>query len=179
MMHQTTELGHMRDDRLGFEAVAIPYQAMSMIVILPGTGQFAAVERLIDTDLVERVVSELRIRLIALGLPKFELDWGGELGEALGALGIKRVFDSNEVDLSGISDHPEGLFVSEIVHQARVRVDEYGTEAAAVTSVLLAGLAEMPQEPYPMVVDRPFLFLIRDDLTGAILFVGRVTESWH
>jgi serpin B len=169
MMHQTTELGHMRDDRLGFEAVAIPYQAMSMIVILPGTGQFAAVERLIDTDLVERVVSELRIRLIALGLPKFELDWGGELGEALGALGIKRVFDSNEVDLSGISDHPEGLFVSEIVHQARVRVDEYGTEAAAVTAVWLAGLAEMPQEPYPMVVDRPFLFLIRDDLTGAIL----------
>jgi serpin B len=169
----------MRDDRLGFEAVAIPYQAMSMIVILPGAGQFAAVERLIDTDLVERVVSELRTRLIALGLPKFELEWGCELGEALGALGIRRVFDPDEVDLSGISDHPEGLFVSEVVHQARVHVDEYGTEAAAATAMWLAGSAEMPQESYPMVVDRPFLFLIRDDLTGAILFVGRVTESWH
>jgi serpin B len=179
MMRQTTELGHMRDDQIGFEALAIPYRATSMVVILPESGRFAAVERLIDAELIERVVSGLRPRLIALGLPRFELEWGCELGEALGALGIRRVFDGDAADLSGISDHPEGLFVSQVVHQARVRVDEYGTEAAAVTVTwLAAGAVEVAPEPLPVVVDRPFLFLIRDDLTGAILFVGRVTESW-
>ena len=81
-------------------------------------------------------------------------------------------------DFSGITPDPLGLVVSEVIHQALVRVDENGTEAAAATAIVEddgAAFVE-PEPPIPFIVNRPFLFFIRDDVTKAILFAGRVMD---
>lgn len=81
-------------------------------------------------------------------------------------------------DFSGISDDPSGLAISKVIHRARIRVDEQGTEAAAATAlVMCVGVPEADGSlPIPFIVNRPFLFMIRDDQTKAILFAGRVTN---
>ena len=83
-----------------------------------------------------------------------------------------------EADFSGVTSHPEGLAIGEVLHQAWVQVDEEGTEAAAATAVMMValGVPSEPPEPVPFVVDRPFLFVLRDDVTGAVLFFGRVVD---
>ena len=98
-----------------------------------------------------------------------------ELTPILKNLGVSSVFDPSTADFSGIFDSAETIAVSDVMHRARISVDENGTEAAAVTAVAWA-LAEPgePPKPIPFIVNRPFLFLIRDDITGAILFLGRM-----
>jgi serpin B len=81
---------------------------------------------------------------------------------------------SDAADFSGMTGNRD-LFIAEVVHKAFVSVDEAGTEAAAATAVVVAEMA-MPEEPVEVTVDRPFVFLIRDVETGAILFVGRVVD---
>ncbi len=81
---------------------------------------------------------------------------------------------SNRADFSGMTGDRD-LFISEVVHKAFVSVDEAGTEAAAATAVVMEKMA-LPEEPVEVTVDRPFIFLIRDIQTGAILFVGRVVD---
>ena len=77
-------------------------------------------------------------------------------------------------DFSGMAGNRD-LFISDVIHQAFVSVDEAGTEAAAATAVIIARLA-VPAEPVEVTVDHPFIFMIRDIETGAILFVGRVVN---
>jgi len=89
------------------------------------------------------------------------------------ALGMKRAFD--KADFTGISDH--GLFISAVRQRTFIDVNEEGTEAAAVTGMTIASGIEMdPPKPFRMIVDRPFLFLIEDRETKAILFMGVVCD---
>jgi serpin B len=81
---------------------------------------------------------------------------------------------SEGADFSGMTGSRD-LFISDVIHKAFVAVDEAGTEAAAATAVMMK-LAAVPEEPVEVTVDRPFLFLIRDIETGAILFLGRVVD---
>ena len=94
-------------------------------------------------------------------------------GKALSDLGMGLAFTEN-ADLSGMTGNRE-LFIHEVLHKAFVAVDEAGTEAAAATAVIV-GVTSVPLEPLAVAVDRPFVFLIRDIQTGAILFVGRVVD---
>ena len=97
-------------------------------------------------------------------------------------LGMRRAFDAHQADLLGIAEltPPDlNLYVSDAFHKAFVEIDEKGTEAAAATAVVLAALTSaMPRPPKPEVfqADHPFLFVIRDVRSGAILFMGRVQE---
>ena len=79
---------------------------------------------------------------------------------------------SAEADFSGMNGTRD-LAITDILHKAFVAVDEAGTEAAAATAVII-GETSMPAEPVEVTVDRPFIFLIRDIETGAVLFLGRV-----
>jgi serpin B len=177
MMANTGTYRYGRDDELGLGAVEIPYEAMSMLLLLPDRGRFDALEASLSGDFVDRVVGSLAPLEVALELPKFELESSYRLSDALGALGAGRAFDESNADFGGISDDPEGLFVSEVIHRARIRVDENGTEAAAATALDCLGLAEPGEtEAVPFVVDRPFFFAIRDEETGALLFLGRVSN---
>jgi serine protease inhibitor len=99
------------------------------------------------------------------------------LSDALKALGMPLAFDSAQADFSGATGQRD-LFISNVIHKAYVAVDEKGTEAAAATAVIMTG-AGAPANPQPPVVvraDHPFIFFIRDQQTGSILFVGRVVD---
>jgi serpin B len=178
MMHLTTGFRHVVDVDRGFEAICIPYCAMSMLVVLPERGRLADVHQAVDAALVEDIVARARRRQIALGLPRFQVETGYALRKVFEKLGVRTALDADRADFGGITDEPAGLFLSEVLHRARIRVDEYGTEAAAATvGIVSREMAPRSGEgPDPFIVDRPFLFVVRDDETNAVLFVGRVTD---
>ena len=179
MMRQDLDLRYWADEALGVEAASIPYEAMSMVVLLPGTGRLAALEDALDAAFLDRVVAGWEPTLVDLKLPRFEVRCTSQLTETLQRLGIEAGFDAIRSDLSGVTDHPEGLSISDVMHDAWVKVDEEGTEAAAATLMDLMfedSSEEEPPEPIPFHVDRPFVFLIRDDETGAVLFMGRIMD---
>jgi serpin B len=92
-------------------------------------------------------------------------------------MGMPLAFDQFQADFTGIATPPEGpLYIKRVIHQANIDVDEKGTTASAATAVVMAAGGGPNLEPITFKVDRPFLFLLRDVPTGAILFVGRVTD---
>jgi serpin B len=147
----------------GVQAVRLPYEeGVSAVVVLadeaPTLASFAT------------LTSEMRNSRVELSLPRFELRWQASLKAPLSALGLGGLF-ADGADLSGISDEP--LLVDDCVHEAWMRVDEKGTEAAAATGILVKATS-IPPPPMVMTVDRPFHFVVVDDESGAILFVARV-----
>jgi len=172
MMRQTELFGYAEGE--GYQAVELPYDGseLSMVILLPRQGEFAAFEGSLNAARVDAVLKELAHKQVALTLPKFEFESGFRLVEALAAMGMPVAF-SDDADFSGMTGNLD-LFISAVIHKAFVSVDEAGTEAAAATAVVMEMKAARPTEPVEMTVDRPFVFLIRDIQSGAILFVGRV-----
>jgi len=115
-------------------------------------------------------------------MPRFSIDTAARLGDPLKALGMPRAFDPAEADFTGIHvpEHAgDGIFIGSVIHQANIDVDEKGTEAAAATAVEMATggcTGPNPAKTVTLRLDRPFLFLVRDVETGAILFMGRVVD---
>jgi serpin B len=173
MMRQTESLGYAEGE--GVQAVELPYDGgeLSMVILLPDAGEFEAFENTLDAGRVDAIVEDISYRQVALSLPKFEVESDFSLVEALTAMGMPDAF-SDAADFSGMTGSRD-LFIAEVVHKAFVSVDEAGTEAAAATAVVMVEMA-MPEEPVEVTVDRPFVFLIRDIETGAVLFVGRVVD---
>jgi serpin B len=171
MMEQTRKFTYRQGT--GYQAVRLPYQgwALAMYVFLPDAG--SSPEKLIGImtgDTWQRVTkSGFSDREGTVVLPRFKLEYGVELKKPLKALGMRAAF--GKADFSGISDR--GLFVSAVRQRAFVEVNEEGTEAAAVTMAPTAiGIEMNPAQPFQMIVDRPFLFLIEDQQTRTILFMG-------
>jgi len=173
MMRQTESFGYAEGD--GYQAVELPYDGgeLSMVILLPASGQFEAFEETLDAAQVDGIIGSLEHRQVSLTMPKFEFDSSFSLRDTLSAMGMPVAF-SMSADFSGMTVNPE-LFIAEVVHKAFVSVDEAGTEAAAATAVVMVPIA-MPPEPAEVTIDRPFIFLIRDIETGAILFVGRTLD---
>ena len=172
MMHQETRLPYYTG--AGFQAFALPYVGMkvSMLALLPDEGNFESFEESLDGVLFQEILEGLREQRVELGFPKFSFESEFSLKAALSSLGMERAF--GDADFSGI-DGSQSLYIGDVIHKAFVAVDEEGTEAAAATAVVMEGSAAPPPETIHLEVDRPFLFFIRDQ-TGAILFVGRVTQ---
>jgi serpin B len=175
MMEQTRRFDYRRGT--GYQAVRLPYQgwALGMYVFLPDAG--SSQEKLIgimNGDTWQRVTQPgFREREGTVALPRFKVEYGVELKEPLKALGMRAAF--GKADFSGISDR--GLFVSAVRQKAFVEVNEEGTEAAAVTMMTQSlGIEMNPPKPFQMIVDRPFLFLIEDQRTRTILFMGVVFD---
>ncbi len=160
----------------GWQAVELPYvgNQTSMVVLVPDSGQFAAVEKNLSGDMVQSVFAGLSGASVNVTLPKFKIQGATiSLSDQLKALGMVDAFDSNKADFSKMSSFP--LFISDVLHQAFVSVDEKGTEAAAATAVVMkAGAA--PSQPVALDVNRPFFFFVRDIPTNTVLFVGRVVD---
>jgi serpin B len=174
MMHQTTSFGYAEGQ--GYQAVELPYDGheLSMVILVPEAGRFAEVENTLDAQEVTALLERLSMQQVALTMPKFRVESSFSLVEALAALGMPSAF-SDVANFSGM-DGTRDLFITDVLHKAFVDVDEEGTEAAAATAVIVGLKSAMPQEPVEVVVDRPFMFLIRDIKTGAVLFVGRVMD---
>jgi serpin B len=171
MMTHSASYGYAKGKR--WQAVELPYDGheLSMVILLPKAGEFERFEDSLDVDRVDAILGRLRHQRFGLTLPRFEFESEFGLSDALAALGMPDAFTAG-ADFSGM-DGTKELFIHAVVHKAFVSVGEAGTEAAAVTVVTVApGI--LPTEPTRVTVDRPFLFLIRDLETGAILFVGRV-----
>jgi serpin B len=171
MMKQTESFGYT--DGEGYQAVELLYdgEELSMVILLPEAGQFQAFEEGLQAQQVCDIISDLQTTGVALTMPQFEFDSEFSLKDTLAGMGMPIAF-SGGADFSGMTGNPE-LFISEVVHKAFVSVDEAGTEAAAATAVIMR-LTAVPEHPVEFTIDHPFIFLIRDIETGAILFVGRV-----
>jgi len=171
MMKQTESFGYTEGE--GYQAVELLYDGgeLSMVVLLPEAGKFEAFEEGLQAQQVSDIISDLQLTEVALTMPRFEFDSEFSLKDTLAEMGMPIAFSSG-ADFSGMTGNPE-LFISDVVHKAFVAVDEAGTEAAAATAVIM-DLTAVPEPPVEVTLDRPFIFLIRDIDTGAILFVGRV-----
>ncbi len=164
----------------GYQAVRLAYQGWNlwMYVFLPDSG--STPEKLLTVlngDKWRRVTRPgFEDRQGTLVLPKFKLDHEAELTNALSALGMKTAFDQDKADFAGMAN--KQLYISSVLQKAFVEVKEEGTEAAAVTVIapVAMGIEMNPPTPFEMIVDRPFLFLIEDQTTQAILFMGIVQE---
>jgi serpin B len=171
LMQQTASIPYAAGD--GWQAVELMYQGfeLSMVILLPQAGEFEAFESTLDAVQVDAILAELGYQSVALAMPRFEFESSWSLKETLVEMGMPAAF-SGAADFSGMSDR-SGLFIGDVIHKAFVSVDEAGTEAAAATAVIMPTSAG-PQEAVEVRIDHPFLFLIRDIPTGAVLFVGRV-----
>ncbi|MCL0053158.1 serpin family protein [Dehalococcoidales bacterium] len=172
MMKQAKMFGYAEGD--GYQAVELPYDGgeLSMVLLLPEAGHFESFEGSLDTQQVSAILERLEHRQVALTMPKFEFESSFSLKETLAGMGMPIAFTAG-ADFSGMTGNRE-LFIRDVVHKAFVSVDEAGTEAAAATAVVMP--VSLPVYPLEVTVDRPFIFLIRDIETGAILFVGRVVD---
>jgi len=171
MMRQMESFGYTEGE--GYQAVELLYDGgeLSMVILLPEAGEFEVFEEGVQAQQVSDIISDLQPTEVALTMPKFEFDSEFSLKDTLAGMGMPIAF-SSAADFSGMTGNPE-LFISDVVHKAFVAVDEAGTEAAAATAVIMK-LTAVPEPPVEVTLDRPFIFLIRDIETGAILFVGRV-----
>jgi len=173
MMRQKKSLGYAESE--GYQAVELPYDGreLSMVILLPQAGQFETFEKSLDAQQVDNIIKDLASTQVILTMPRFEFASRFRLGETLAAMGMQDAFSGN-ADFSGMTGNRD-LFISDVVHKAFVSVDEAGTEAAAATAVIMPTAAP-PGATVEVTIDRPFIFLIRDIETGAMLFVGRVVN---
>ena len=173
LMHQTHDYRYWANHSL--QVLELPYKGddFSMLVLLPRqAGGLAAVEKSLTAAKIVQLRAKLRSESIDVFLPKFKLETSYALNDSLQALGMKHAFVAGKADFAGIDGGTGYFFISQVVHKAFVDVNERGTEAAAAT-----GVEEKLAEDKPSAVfraDRPFLFLICDNRSGAILFLGRM-----
>jgi serpin B len=179
-MEAKDDFGYATRD--GVQLLELPYAGdeLSMVVVLPGSGEapdaWLTAERL-------ATLGRLPVQEVEVRLPRFRIDppEPRRIEEDLQALGMQRAFASGRAEFEGIAEPPTpetGLYISAVFHRAFVEVNEEGTEAAAATAIVMApgGAPPVAREPLRFHADRPFLFLIRENRTGLVLFVGRVGD---
>ena len=163
-----------------FQAVVLPYtgDGLSMIVLLPTkVGNLQLLEKQLTADALAEWVTEIDkqpVQEIDLFLPKFKLSAGYDMISPCKELGITDAFDKAKADFSGMAWNKENLWIAQIKHKTFIDVNEVGTEAFAAT-VIEVQTESIPS--YPVFrADHPFIFIIRDNVTGALLFIGRVVN---
>jgi len=163
-----------------YQAISLPYSGtnVSMVILLPQKGKFQEFEDSLNSQKFNTILEEIQdwnpernIFDITLMAPKFKFESAYQLIAPLSELGIKDAFESN-ADFSGLAENG-GLQIDQICHKTFISVDEKGTEAAASTGIaVVTGIEDY--KPISFIADHPFIFLIRDNKTGTILFIGRV-----
>jgi serpin B len=156
----------------GFAAVKLPYQGndLAMVVIVPqGSTTLVAFEAELTGDGLARIVAGLSRAHVDLTMPRWEATTALDLADPLSALGLRIPGG----DLSGIAP---GAFIGAAVHAANITVDEKRTVAAAATAVMVGRAAASAPPQLRIAVDRPFLFVVQHEATGAPLFYGRIAD---
>jgi serpin B len=159
---QLLEMGYKGDD-------------LSMLVLLPKkVDGLQRLEKELTADNLDKWSSAMLMREVQTYLPRFKLTEQFQLNSMLAGMGMPSAFDPGKADFSGMNGKRD-LFISAAVHKAFVDVNEEGTEAAAATGVVV-GVTSLPPPPKVFRADHPFVFMIRENRTGSILFMGRVTN---
>lgn len=159
-----------------FTAVDLAYgdSLYTMTILLPREETSVdSVVATLDKETWQQVTTDLAPRrLTSFEMPKFTLEYKNQLKDILKSLGMGIAFDPSRADFSGINPDAKDLHVDEVKHKTFIKVDEEGTEASAVTSVAVAVTSAPPR----IRVDRPFAFVLREQHSGTILFIGSVTD---
>ncbi len=165
--------------------LVMPYlgQQVSMLVVLPNDPNgLDNVEAGLTAAQLHSWVAASQSTLVQLSLPKFKTTGAFDLNALLKSLGITKAFDPTQADFSVMANDPEHpLYIGSVIHQAFITVDETSTEAAAATAATMfeaTAMAPTPLtiQPVPFIADHPFLYVIMDNITGEILFMGRETD---
>lgn len=176
MMHQKTDFNYTENQLL--QMVELPYgnQAFSMLVLLPKEGKMLAdiISDLQKGDSWTALASGLRKSDVDLYLPKFKTEYSKRLNDALINMGMGIAFDPSRADFSRMSDHD--AFISFVDQFTYISTDEVGTEAAAVTVVGIELTSYQPPRTVTFNANRPFIYIIQENSTGSILFMGAVKD---
>lgn len=158
----------------GVDVVSLPYDGdeVSMVLLVPPAGSLGALEQQLTADGLDAYVSALQPTAMQVALPKFDVEFDKSLAESLSAEGLAPAFDAR-ADFSGMTGD-RSLVIDDVIHHAVIQVEEKGTRAAAATAVTFRETAAPVS--VPVKVDRPFVFFVRDDATGAVLFMGHVVD---
>jgi serpin B len=174
MMHQ---IGHFRFAREnGMAAIELPYAGndLSMIAILPDSD----IEKMgasLSLEKIQQLCVDMRSQEVNVFLPRFKFDTRYLLGSDLSAMGMPDAFSEGLADFSGITGKKD-LYITSVIHQAMIDVNEEGSEAAAATAVVMGTKSMRIDLPETFRADKPFLFMIVHNATGSILFIGRVSN---
>ncbi len=173
MMNQRAEFGYAQTDEL--QVLRLPYvgEELSMIILLPSEADgIGRIEQKLSRGNLEDWVNRLGEREVIVSVPKFEMTSKFSMQGVLRSMGMARAF-SDDADFSGMTGR-RNLFLSAVIHQAYIDVNEEGTEAAAATGAVMKLTSVGPDRTPVFRADRPFIFMIREDTSGSILFFGRV-----
>jgi serine protease inhibitor len=161
------------------QMLELPYRGgtLSMLILLPREKNgLTELERRFSAENLSRWQSALTEREVDVSLPKFKIASTFRLDQALSAMGMVDAFIQTRADFSGMDGKPGWLFIGTVMHQAYGEVNEEGTEAAAATAVEAPKAEPTSESPLVFRADRPFLFLIRENKSGALLFLGKVID---
>ncbi len=178
LMHQFDEAGYMENSE--FQAVELPYRGrkLAMLILLPRQMDSCSIlEDRLTPAVLARALGKMKQQTVEIFLPRFKLEYGFDLKDALARMEMRDAFAPGQADFSGI-DGTRRLYIWGVFHKAWGEVNELGTEAAAAT--IVPGAACAPQKPPPpppvFRADHPFLFFIRDIRSGTLLFLGRLAS---
>jgi serpin B len=177
LMHQTGDFKYAHGG--DFQALELPYRGddLSMVVLLPKKADgLPALEAKLTASNLDAWLGKLQKQEVEVALPRFKMTRSFGLNATLKALGMRRAFVPGGADFTGMAGS-EGrrLFIQAVVHKAFVDVNEEGTEAAAATAVAVGADSEPPPPPV-FRADHPFVFLISDNRSGSVLFLGRLAN---
>jgi serpin B len=160
-----------------YQAIALPYEGgiLSMLILIPEAGKFSAFETGLDAARLDHILQSMELASTRVVMPKFKNESEFSLKQSLSELGMKDAFIPFQADFSGMDGNKANLYISDAIHKSFVKVDENGTEAAAATGIVIKTVSA-PSETVTLTIDRPFIFLIRDEPTNTILFAGRVLD---
>jgi len=157
-----------------YDAFDLPYgnTAFTMTVVIPKQGDINAFTESLTEAKWKAIDAAMTKSEIVVGLPKFKLEWKKNLNDQLKALGMSVAYDDTSADFSRMSASTQRLVISDVIQKTFVDINEEGTEAAAATSV-----GAVPTSMPPLIrADRPFVFAIRERLSGTIMFIGKITK---
>lgn len=179
MLRTSSKLPYYAGD--GFVSVSLPYYGgdIELQLIVPDVGSYASVRSAISSELLTQIAAGSTLEDVDLTLPKFKVKSVVPAAAILQSLGVVTAFNEILARFPAFASPAfDNVYVSDVLHQATVEIDEKGTEASAATAIVTAGLViaiDVPVgTPKSVVIDHPFLFVIRDKPTGSPLFVGQI-----
>ncbi len=174
-MHKASYMKYAKSEN--FEMLEIPYKdkRASMFVLLPNKGiDFAKWQASLNYEVFASAYKKAEARKVKLRLPKFKTEYKNDLAKVLAASGMKQAF-SGRADFRGMTCKRE-LSIDKVIHQTFINVDEAGTEAAAATAVTMRKTSSHNPNTIVFDANRPFVYLIKENKTGSILFMGQLIK---
>ncbi len=176
MMWQKADLNYFDSDN--FQMVELPYknESFCMYILLPdSTTSLSRLVKDLSVEKWKRYKDALeKKRNINFGMPQFRCEHNVGMKELLAGMGVRGLFSDGGSDLSNIAEQP--LSISEVMHKAAIDVDEKGTEATAATSLAISFTTLVDDNPFNLVVNRPFVFAIEEKQSNSLLFIGKITN---